>query len=82
MIMRVDGGLRKIYLGPKWFVVRQEVRIMPGDPITATILAPNNLSAVAYAESVATRNGTLRFRNAVLTIAQGIRNSLASGEAA
>jgi hypothetical protein len=63
MIMQVEDGLRKVYLGPQWFVVRQEIRIMPGDPITATMLAPNNLSAVAYAESVATRNGTLRFRS-------------------
>ena len=63
MFMRVDGQLRKILLGPEWVIVQQEIPIKPGDRITAKILAPDNLAALAYAETITTPHGTLRFRN-------------------
>jgi len=63
MIMQVEGKLRKVYLGPEWMIARQEVSLMPGDHVTAKILAPNNLDALAYAQSIFTDHGTLRFRD-------------------
>jgi hypothetical protein len=63
MFMQVNGEMRKVFLGPQWVIVQQEIRFMPGDHITATILAPEKLNALAYAQTIVTPHGTLHFRN-------------------
>jgi hypothetical protein len=64
MAMSIGGALREVYLGPDWYIERQDVRLNPGDVVSATVLAPiNDPLGAAYAQSITDNGQTLFLRN-------------------
>ena len=63
MTMNSDGVMRNVYLGPDWYIERQDMTLNPGDEVTVNLLAPSDPSMMAYAESLTSNGQTMFLRN-------------------
>jgi len=63
MTINIDGALREIYLGPDWFIQRQDMVINPGDEVTVNLLTPSDPRMTAYAESITSNGQTMFLRS-------------------
>ena len=66
MTMNIAGVDKSVFLGPDWYIQRQDITLNPGDIITATILAPlGQPNSAAYAQSITDNGQTIFLRNNV-----------------
>lgn len=64
MIVNVNGVMRNVYLGPNWYIQRQDAVLNPGDFVTMNLLTPiNDPNRASYAQSVSANGQTMFFRN-------------------
>lgn len=60
------GGVRTVYLGPTWFLERQDMNLQPGQLISLNALTPVNANGqnnVAFAQQIMANGTALSLRN-------------------
>lgn len=64
MIMDIGGNPTNVYLGPLWYLQRQDVVLSPGDAVTVNVLTPlSGGQGYVYAQTLTNGSTTLMLRN-------------------
>ncbi|MEA2553289.1 MAG: hypothetical protein QOJ65_1465, partial [Fimbriimonadaceae bacterium] len=66
VFMIVNTGINQqqtVYLGPRWYIERQDFTLNPGDIVQVNVLTPIPNTGIVYAQQLIANGNTLFLRN-------------------